>query len=143
MFLPQKPYLPLGSLRRALVYPSAEKDAPPNEKLVEILKLADLPNLVDKLDAVADWSRILSVGEQQRLAFARVLLAAPDFIFLDEATSALDEPREIEMYKILKEKLPALTIVSVGHRSTLFEVHDTELKLDGTGNWKVSEIPLA
>ena len=135
MFLPQKPYLPLGSLRRALVYPFAEKDAPPDEKLAEVLKSVNLPNLTEKLSAVEDWSRILSVGEQQRLAFARVLLAAPNYIFLDEATSALDEPRELEMYKLLKEKLPALTIISVGHRSTLFEVHDTELKLDGAGNW--------
>ena len=140
MFLPQKPYLPLGTLRRALVYPLAEKDAPPNEKLVETLKVVDLPNLTEKLDAVEDWSRILSIGEQQRLAFARVLLTAPDFIFLDEATSALDEPRELEMYQLLKEKLPAVTIVSVGHRSTLYQVHDTELKLDGTGNWTTRQI---
>ena len=140
MFLPQKPYLPLGTLRRALVYPLAEKDAPPNEKLVETLKFVDLPNLTGKLDAVEDWSRILSIGEQQRLAFARVLLTAPDFIFLDEATSALDEPRELEMYKLLKEKLPAVTIISVGHRSTLYQVHDTELKLDGAGNWNFRDI---
>ena len=140
MFLPQKPYLPLGTLRRALVYPLAEKDAPPDEKLVEILKTVELPNLADKLDVADDWTRILSGGEQQRLAFARVLLTAPNYIFLDEATSALDEPRELEMYKLLKEKLPALTIISVGHRSTLFEVHDTELKLDGVGNWKFQAI---
>ena len=140
MFLPQKPYLPLGTLRRALVYPAAEKDAPSDEKLVEILKAVDLPNLTDKLDVADDWSRILSGGEQQRLAFARVLLTAPNYIFLDEATSALDEPRELEMYKLLKEKLPTVTIISVGHRSTLFEVHDTELKLDGAGNWRVNEI---
>ena len=140
MFLPQKPYLPLGTLRRALIYPLAEKDAPPDSKLIETLKIVDLPNLVDKLDVADDWTRILSGGEKQRLAFARVLLTAPDFIFLDEATSALDEPRELEMYKLLKEKLPAVTIISVGHRSTLYQVHDTELKLDGTGNWIVKAI---
>ncbi len=138
MFLPQKPYLPLGTLRRALVYPSAEKDAPSDEKLVEVLKAVDLPNLTDKLDVADDWSRILSGGEKQRLAFARVLLAEPNYIFLDEATSALDEPRELEMYQTLKEKLPSVTIISVGHRSTLYQVHDTELKLDGAGNWKIS-----
>ncbi|MBR1646318.1 MAG: ABC transporter ATP-binding protein/permease [Selenomonadaceae bacterium] len=140
MFLPQKPYLPLGTLRRALIYPSAEKDSPPDDKLKKILQLVDLPALVDKLDTADDWSRILSLGEQQRLAFARVLLSAPDYIFLDEATSALDEPREIEMYKLLREELPKLTVVSVGHRSTLFSLHDVELNLTGTGEYKLREI---
>ena len=140
MFLPQKPYLPLGTLRRALIYPNAEKDSPPDDKLKEILRLADLPALVDKLDAAEDWNRILSLGEQQRLAFARVLLSSPDYIFLDESTSALDEPREIEMYKLLRKQLPKVTVVSVGHRSTLFKMHDVELNLDGTGNYKLRAI---
>ena len=135
MFLPQKPYLPLGSLRRVLIYPAPEVDAPSDEKLKEILKLVDLPELCEKLNSAEDWSKILSGGEQQRLAFARILLAEPNYIFLDEATSALDEPREIEMYKLLKEKLPRATIISVGHRSTLFQVHDEELKLSGNGDW--------
>lgn len=137
MFLPQKPYLPLGTLRRALIYPSAEKNSPADEKLKATLRLVELPALVDKLDVADDWSRILSLGEQQRLAFARVLLSAPDYIFLDEATSALDEPREIEMYELLREQLPKITIVSVGHRSTLFKLHDVELNLDGTGNYTI------
>ena len=137
MFLPQKPYLPLGSLRRALIYPSAEKDAPSDEKLKATLQMVELPALIDKLDVAEDWSRILSLGEQQRLAFARVLLAAPDYLFLDEATSALDEPREIEMYELLRERLPKVTIVSVGHRSTLFKLHDVEVNLDGTGGYKI------
>ena len=140
MFLPQKPYLPLGTLRRALIYPVAEKDSPPDDKLKEILQTVDLPALVDKLDTTDDWSRILSLGEQQRLAFARVLLSAPDYIFLDEATSALDEPREIEMYNLLREELPKVTVVSVGHRSTLFKMHDVELNLDGTGNYNLRTI---
>ncbi|MBQ7476736.1 MAG: ABC transporter ATP-binding protein/permease [Selenomonadaceae bacterium] len=140
MFLPQKPYLPLGTLRRALVYPDAEKNSPPDEKLIEVLKIVDLPNLIDKLNVADDWSRILSGGEQQRLAFARVLLSKPDYIFLDEATSALDEPREIEMYHLLKKNLPDATIVSVGHRSTLYNVHDEELKLEGGGAWSAREI---
>ena len=140
MFLPQKPYLPLGTLRRALIYPSAEKDAPPDDKLKQTLRLVDLPALTDKLDAADDWSRILSLGEQQRLAFARILLSKPDYIFLDEATSALDEPRELEMYELLREQLPEVTIISVGHRSTLFKMHDVELKLDGTGNYTLREI---
>ena len=140
MFLPQKPYLPLGTLRRALVYPAAEKDSSPDDKLKEVLRRVDLPALVDKLDEANDWSRILSLGEQQRLAFARVLLSAPDYIFLDEATSALDEPRELEMYNLLREQLPQVTIVSVGHRSTLFSLHDVELNLDGTGNYALRTI---
>ena len=140
MFLPQKPYLPLGTLRRALIYPAAEKDSPSDEKLIDALQLADLPNLIDKLDVADDWSRILSGGEQQRLAFARIILSKPDYIFLDEATSALDEPRELEMYQLLKKVLPNATIISVGHRSTLYQVHDTELKLDGNGNWGTREI---
>ena len=130
MFLPQKPYLPLGTLRRAIIYPEAEKNSPSDENLKTVLRQADLPHLADKLNSVEDWSRILSVGEQQRLAFARVILSAPQFIFLDEATSALDEPRELEMYQLLKKVLPDTTIISVGHRSTLYQVHDTELKLD-------------
>ena len=140
MFLPQKPYLPLGTLRRALIYPAAEKNSPPDEKLKEILKLVGLLELSDKLDSAEDWSKILSGGEQQRLAFARVLLAEPNYIFLDEATSALDEPRELEMYKLLKEKIPQASIISVGHRSTLFQVHDEELKLEGNGAWNLREI---
>ena len=140
MFLPQKPYLPLGTLRRALIYPVAEKNSPSDDKLKSVLKIVELESLTEKLDDVDDWSRILSVGEQQRLAFARVLLSEPNYIFLDEATSALDEPRELEMYDLLKKNLPDATVVSVGHRSTLYQVHDTELKLDGTGNWQVREI---
>ncbi|MBR0260603.1 MAG: ABC transporter ATP-binding protein/permease [Selenomonadaceae bacterium] len=140
MFLPQKPYLPLGTLRRALIYPAAEKDSPPDDKLRKILQLVELPALADKLDAADDWSRILSLGEQQRLAFARVLLSAPDYVFLDEATSALDEPRELEMYELLRRELPKVTVVSVGHRSTLFKMHDVELNLDGTGNYTLKNI---
>ena len=140
MFLPQKPYLPLGTLRRALIYPLSENDSPPDDKLKQTLRLVDLPALSDKLDATEDWSRILSLGEQQRLAFARVLLSAPDYVFLDEATSALDEPRELEMYQLLREQLPKVTVVSVGHRSTLFKLHDTELNLDGAGNYILREI---
>ena len=117
MFLPQKPYLPLGTLRRVLIYPLAEENSPPDDKLKETLQLADLPALVDKLDAAEDWSRILSLGEQQRLAFARVLLSAPDYIFLDEATSALDEPREIEMYELMRRQLPKMTVVSRSGRA--------------------------
>ena len=132
MFLPQRPYLPLGTLKRALLYPQSEKDTTiSNERLSTVLNEVGLPDLVSKLEEADDWSRILSLGEQQRLAFARVLLMEPTVLFLDEATSALDEPREREMYELLRKKYPTLTLVSVGHRSTLFDQHDQLLSLEG------------
>ena len=127
LFLPQHPYLVLGSLRRVLSYPRTT--AVPDTELVHILTLVGLEHFSARLDDTDDWRRILSLGEQQRLAFARILLIRPDWIFLDEATSALDEPREHALYELLYQELPAASIISVGHRSTLFAVHDTELRL--------------
>ena len=127
LFLPQRPYLVLGSLRRALSYPRTA--AASDTELARILKLVGLEHFAVRLDDVDDWSRILSLGEQQRLAFARILLIRPDWIFLDEATSALDEPRERALYELLHQELPAASMISVGHRSTLFALHDTELHL--------------
>ena len=138
LFLPQRPYLPLGSLRRALYYPLSASG--PEENLKDVLRKVGLGDFIPRLDDIDDWSRILSLGEQQRLAFARVLLVKPDWVFLDEATSALDEPREQEMYDLLRERLPGLSIVSVGHRSTLFAQHDEELHLAGDGSWDVRAI---
>ena len=138
LFLPQRPYLPLGSLRRALYYPLTAEGNP--ERLQEVLGLVGLAKFASRLDDVDDWSRILSLGEQQRLAFARVLLVKPDWIFLDEASSALDEPREQEMYALIKRELPQVSIVSVGHRSTLFAQHDTELHLAGDGSWQLRPV---
>lgn len=138
LFLPQRPYLPLGSLRRALAYPRTT--AGTDEELAAALRDVGLDRLVGDLDRIDDWSRILSLGEQQRLAFARVLLVKPQWVFLDEATSALDEPREQEMYELLKKRLPGLSIVSVGHRSTLFAQHEEELHLTGDGSWTLQPI---
>jgi putative ATP-binding cassette transporter len=138
LFLPQKPYLPLGSLRRALYYPGTAAGS--EEILRAALVKVGLEKFVPRLDEVDDWSRILSLGEQQRLAFARVLLQKPDWVFLDEATSALDEPREAEMYEMLQAELPKMGVVSVGHRSTLFAQHQQELKLAGDGNWELRPI---
>ena len=129
LFLPQRPYLPLGTLRRAIIYPLAESDAPNDNELRRVLSLVDLPHLVDRIDETDDWSRILSLGEQQRIAFARVLLVRPDWIFLDEATSALDETREARLYDLLRSELPDAGLVSVAHRSTLYARHDSELSL--------------
>ena len=138
LFLPQKPYLPLGSLRRALHYPGTAAGS--DEVLRGVLQKVGLAEFAERLDEVDDWSRILSLGEQQRLAFARVLLQMPDWVFLDEATSALDEPREAEVYELLRNELPQMGIVSVGHRSTLFAQHEQELKLAGDGGWMVRTI---
>ncbi|MBE6091907.1 MAG: ABC transporter ATP-binding protein/permease [Selenomonas ruminantium] len=138
LFLPQKPYLPLGSLRRALCYPGTAAGS--DEALQAVLVKVGLDKFVTRLDEVDDWSRILSLGEQQRLAFARVLLQKPDWVFLDEATSALDEPREAEVYELLKKELPQMGVVSVGHRSTLYAQHEQELKLAGDGNWQLQTI---
>ena len=141
LFLPQRPYLPLGSLRRALFYPmDVSESGETEEKLKRILGLVGLESLGDRLDQVDDWSRILSLGEQQRLAFARVLLVAPDWVFMDEASSALDEPREQELYELIKKELPMTSVVSVGHRSTLYAQHEMELKLAGDGSWKLQPI---
>ena len=139
MFLPQRPYLPLGSLRRAIYYP---QPVPENESadLRELLERFGIGRLADRLDEVDDWSRILSLGEQQRLAFIRILLFRPDIVFLDESASAMDEQREAEAYDILKELLPEMAVISVGHRSTLFKKHDKRLQLTGSG-WQLS--PLA
>ena len=137
LFLSQRPYLPLGNLRQAICYPLAEEIS--DEKIKEVMRLADLEKFIGRLDEVDDWSRILSLGEQQRIAFARVLLFKPNWIFLDESTSALDEPREKIMYDLIRKNLPSAGIVSVGHRSTLFSLHDKELHLNN-GNWQLKKI---
>lgn len=139
MFLPQRPYLPLGSLRRAIYYP---QPVPENidDNLAGLLERFGLQKLADQLDAVDDWSRILSLGEQQRLAFIRILLLRPDIVFLDESTSALDEPREAQAYEILHQLLPQMAVVSVGHRSSLLHCHDKQLVLAGDGYWKLQYI---
>lgn len=139
MFLPQRPYLPLGSLRRAIYYP---QPVPENidDNLTGLLERFGLQKLAGQLDAVDDWSRILSLGEQQRLAFIRILLLRPDIVFLDESTSALDEPREAQAYEILHQMLPQMAVVSVGHRSSLLHCHDKQLVLAGDGYWKLQDI---
>ena len=128
LFLPQRPYLPLGTLADSLVYPRAAAELP-RERLVEALRAVGLPQLVDRLDEEGNWAQRLSIGEQQRLAFARVLLARPEIVFLDEATSALDEAAEMSLYRLLREAPWRPTIVSVGHHGTLHRFHDTVVDL--------------
>lgn len=131
LVLPQKPYLPLGSLRAALAYP-ADEHIPSASFLRHALAAVGLANLYPSLDHVAQWSSTLSVGEQQRLGFARALIARPDILFLDEATSALDEPSEAHLMRVLRIELPNAAIVSVGHRSTLAALHHRAIDLSNS-----------
>jgi vitamin B12/bleomycin/antimicrobial peptide transport system ATP-binding/permease protein len=127
-FVPQKPYVPLGTLRQALAYPESGSNIP-EDKLRAALTRVGLGAFASELDVTDQWAQRFSGGEQQRLAFARVLLAEPALIFLDEATSALDESSEAELYRMLREAPWRPTIVSVGHRSTLRAFHETLLVL--------------
>lgn len=136
LFIPQKPYLPLGSLRQALVYPGTTGRIS-DGAIREIMELCRISELIGHLDTTADWSHILSLGEQQRIAFARALLHQPAWLFLDEATSALDEPTEKALYQLLQDKLPHTAIVSVGHRNTLNAFHRGKLTLTGDGQWNI------
>lgn len=134
LFLSQRPYLPLGDLRSALAYPG-QAQPQDDARLVDALRQVNLGHLSQRLDEVADWSRILSIGEQQRVAFARVLFSRPAIVFLDEATSATDEGLEHMLYSLLRSGLPDCMLVSVGHRSTLDPFHTHRLYLDGAGGW--------
>ena len=136
MFLSQVPYLPLGDLRAVLSYPKTES-AIPDHDLVAALDSVALGHLGTRLDETQDWSKVLSPGEQQRIAFARVLLQKPHLIFLDESTSAIDEGQEFAVYRILSERLPDSIIVSVTHRGTVKEHHDHHLRLNGDGTWQL------
>ena len=122
MLLPQRPYFPLASLAAAVSYP-ARLGTFENARLAEVLTAVGLGQWADRLDEEAHWNRMLSLGEQQRLAIARVILLEPDFLFLDEATASLDEAAEASLYRLLHERLKGATIVSIGHRSTLGAFH--------------------
>jgi putative ATP-binding cassette transporter len=139
LFLPQQPYLPLGTLRDALAYPGPATEMD-DGRAAELLRKVHLPQLADQLDEVDDWARRLSPGEQQRLGFARILVVQPKVVFLDEATSALDEGLELSLYNLLREELPDMIIVSVGHRSSLRRFHDELLELDAEGRWERSAL---
>ncbi|KAF3997409.1 ABC transporter ATP-binding protein/permease [Glaciimonas immobilis] len=134
LFLPQKPYLPLGTLRTALHYPNLVRN---DDGASEVLRKCQLSHLIPRLDDDADWSQILSLGEQQRLAIGRVLLSRPQVVFLDEASSAMDEGLEHAMYQLIRDTLPQVIMVSVGHRSSLAVFHAQELMLFGAGKWRL------
>ena len=137
LFLPQRPYMVQGSLRSQLLYPRLDRDID-DEELLRALDSVNLPDMAGHfggLDAELDWAKVLSVGEQQRVAFARVLLAAPRYAMLDEATSALDIANEDSLYRLLAAS--ATTLISVGHRSSILKYHPHVLELSGDGTWRL------
>jgi putative ATP-binding cassette transporter len=143
MTLPQRPYLPIGTLDAAISYPS-EPGAFDAARMRELLAAVGLPAMAQRLEEHAHRNRMLSLGEQQRLGVARAILHAPDFLFLDEATASLDEPAEAALYMLLKERLPDTTIISIGHRSTLAAFHRRGLTLAREGEiYRVKEAALA
>ena len=136
MFLSQLPYVPLGDLRTVVSYPAESGDIPDSE-LERVLQQVALSHLAGRLDEVADWAKVLSPGEQQRIAFARILLTRPRAVFLDEATSALDEGLEYAVYDLLHSELPAMILVSVSHRPSVDQHHRQHLELLGDGEWRL------
>lgn len=124
-FIPQKPYVPQGTLKNAICYPNCYD----TDELIKMMRRCDLSGFVDKLHQIKDWQAILSQGQLQRIAFVRALLNHPDIVFLDEATSALDEPTEHLLYQALVDSLPSSLIVSVGHRSSITKWHNRQLNL--------------
>lgn len=139
MFLSQMPYVPLGDLRAVVSYPCEVGDLTDDELRDVLVKVA-LPHLADRLDEVQDWAKVLSPGEQQRIAFARILLTKPKAAFLDESTSALDTGLELTLYQLVRTTLPDTILVSVTHRSTVQRHHTKELKLLGGGEWTFGDI---
>jgi putative ATP-binding cassette transporter len=129
-FMPQKPYFPLGTLRDAMLYPAEPEEGISDEVLKDMLHKVGLDHLRDRLDETERWDHILSGGEQQRVAFARVLVHKPDWIFMDEATSALDEAGQENVMTLLIEELPETSVVSIGHRPGLEVFHTRELTLE-------------
>jgi putative ATP-binding cassette transporter len=137
LFLPQRPYLPIGTLRDAVRYPMAGNGVD-DATLREALKAVGLTELAGRLDEVGHWALQLSPGEQQRIAFAQALVQKPDWLFLDEATSAVDEPAEDRLYRLLRERLAETTVFSVGHRATLHPFHARHLVVQPNGNGPAS-----
>ncbi len=142
LFLPQRPYIPLGSLRHVVCYPSPPGEHAPDE-IRQALVDAGLPHLADHLDDDENWAQRLSGGEQQRLGLARALLAKPDWLFLDEATASLDPEAEAHLYETLKRQMPGTTIVSIAHRPSVAAFHDRHLVFDRAPDHVGRLVPMA
>lgn len=142
LFLPQRPYLPIGSLRNAVTFPAGPGRFT-DEAIREALIACGLPQLADRLDDDQHWALQLSPGEQQRLAFARALLLEPAWLYLDEATAALDEATEERMYRLLQDRLPGTALISIGHRPTLRRFHERrfDLRSAGIGPARLEMVP--
>jgi vitamin B12/bleomycin/antimicrobial peptide transport system ATP-binding/permease protein len=130
LFLPQKPYLPIGALKRAVTYP-ADTASFGDRDVADALQAVGLAHLAGDLDRNENWAQVLSGGEQQRLAFARAVLNKPDWLFLDEATASLPEEAQDALYRLLEERLPKTTLVSIGHRTSLRGHHQRALRWQG------------
>jgi putative ATP-binding cassette transporter len=133
LFLPQKAYLPIGTLREVVSYPMPTGGID-DSILRDALETVGLPQLARRLNEAGHWALQLSPGEQQRIAFARALVQKPDWLFLDEATSAMDEPTEARLYRLLRQRLESTTVFSVGHRTTLQAFHSRHLVVRGNGS---------
>lgn len=140
MFVPQLPYIPLGDLRAVVSYPRAAGGLGDRDIQQALVKVA-LSHLAIRLNDVTDWAKVLSVGEQQRIAFARILLTTPRAVFLDESTSAMDEGLELMLYELLRTELPDAVLVSVSHRGTVEQFHGRHLELVGQGDWRLDALP--
>ena len=139
MFLSQMPYVPLGDLRTVVSYPAKSGEIPDDQIQSALTKVA-LSHLTSRLNEEADWAKVLSPGEQQRVAFARILLTRPKVAFLDEATSALDEGLEYVVYGLVRSELPDTILVSVSHRPSIERHHDRHLELRGEGEWHLGRV---
>jgi vitamin B12/bleomycin/antimicrobial peptide transport system ATP-binding/permease protein len=134
LFLPQKAYLPIGTLKHAVCYPSKDEEKITDEEAREAVRSVGLGRFENDLSREENWAQILSGGEQQRVAFARALLNKPDWLFLDEATSSLPDDTQRELYDLLRARLPQTTIVSIGHRESLAQFHARRLEWKGSGD---------
>jgi vitamin B12/bleomycin/antimicrobial peptide transport system ATP-binding/permease protein len=132
MIIPQRSYLPMDTLRAVILYPKSSQSSPvlSDQEWLGLLSMVNLEHLQARLDHLENWSQVLSPGEQQRIALLRIFIQKPDYLFLDEATSALDEMTQSRIYSLIKQRFPQMTIISIAHRNSLFQVHDLHFDVE-------------